>query len=70
IEQVQLPAKIYRVRKSDTLAKIARQFGVSIAQIRKLNKLSGEVKSGMRLIIRPAERKVLVTDAQGRRSYQ
>jgi membrane-bound lytic murein transglycosylase D len=70
IEQVQLPAKVYRVRKSDTLAKIARQFGVSISQIRKLNKLSGEVKSGMRLIIRPAERKVLVTDAQGKRSYQ
>jgi membrane-bound lytic murein transglycosylase D len=70
IERVHLPAKIYRVRKSDTLSKIARRFGVSTSQIRKLNKLSGEIKAGMRLIIRPAERKVLVTDAQGRRSYQ
>ncbi|MGA0909418.1 MAG: LysM peptidoglycan-binding domain-containing protein, partial [Burkholderiaceae bacterium] len=70
IERVHLPAKIYRVRKSDTLTKIARRFGVSTAQIRKLNKLSGDIKTGMRLIIRPSERKVLVTDAQGRRSYQ
>ena len=70
IERVHLPAKIYRVRKSDTLSKIARRFGVSTSQIRKLNKLTGDIRAGMRLIIRPAERKVLVTDAQGRRSYQ
>ncbi|MEY3016277.1 MAG: transglycosylase SLT domain-containing protein [Burkholderiaceae bacterium] len=70
IERVHLPAKIYRVRKSDTLTKIARRFGVSTAQIRKLNKLSGDIKTGMRLIIRPSERRVLVTDAQGRRSYR
>ncbi len=70
IEHVHLPAKIYRVKKSDTLSKIARRFDVSVSDIRRLNKLSGNVKVGMRLIIRPAETKVLVTDAQGRRSYR
>lgn len=70
VESVTLPAKIYRVRKKDTLAKIARRFGVSTTSLKQLNKLKGEVKVGMRLVIRPAERRTLVTDAQGRRVYR
>ena len=42
VERVRLPAKVYRVRKNDTLAKIARRFGISVATLKKLNNLSGE----------------------------
>lgn len=70
IELVTIPAKVYRVKKKDTIAKIAKRHGVTVQALARLNKLKGEVRSGMGLVIRPAERKTLVTDAQGRKFYQ
>ncbi len=70
VERVVVPAKTYRVKKKDTLARIAARFGVSESTLRALNHLSGEVKAGMRLTIAPAQTKTLVTDAQGRSSFE
>jgi len=43
----------YTVRKGDTLAKIARRCGVSVASIKKLNRLnSNTIRVGQILIIR------------------
>jgi LysM repeat protein len=45
----------YTVRKGDTLAKIARRCGVSVASLKKLNGLSGDTISvGQTLVIRAA----------------
>jgi LysM repeat protein len=63
VEQVTIPAKIYRVKKKDTLQKIAKRFGLSVATLRRLNKLEGEVRAGMRLVIRPAQRKIVTQQA-------
>ena len=43
----------YTVRKGDTLAKIARRCGVSVASMKKLNGLSGStIRVGQTLVIR------------------
>lgn len=43
----------YTVRKGDTLAKIARRCGISVASLKKLNGLSGDTISvGQTLVIR------------------
>lgn len=65
VERVRLPAKVYRVRKNDTLAKIARRFGISVATLKKLNNLSGEPKVGTRLTVRASRTQVVVTDSKG-----
>jgi LysM repeat protein len=50
----------YTVRKGDTLAKIARRCGVSVASLKKLNGLSGDtIMVGQTLTIRAS-----VTSAQ------
>lgn len=63
VEQVTIPAKTYKVKKKDTLQKIAKRFGLSVATLRRLNKLEGEVRAGMRLVIRPAQRKIVTQQA-------
>jgi membrane-bound lytic murein transglycosylase D len=63
VESVVVPAKTYRVKKKDTLQKIAKRFGLSISSLRRLNKLEGEVRAGMRLVIRPAHRKIVTRQA-------
>jgi len=65
VEQVRLPAKVYRVRKTDTLASIARRFGISVATLKTLNNLKGEPKPGMRLTVQPSRTQVVVTDGKG-----
>jgi LysM repeat protein len=43
----------YTVRKGDTLAKIARRCGVSVASIKKLNRLSSNtIRVGQTLVLR------------------
>jgi LysM repeat protein len=43
----------YTVRKGDTLSKIARRCGVSVASLKKLNRLSGDtICAGQTLVIR------------------
>jgi membrane-bound lytic murein transglycosylase D len=65
VERVQLPAKVYRVRKKDTLASIARRFGMSVATLKQLNNLTAEPKAGTRLTIQPSRTQVVVTDSKG-----
>ena len=65
VERVRLPAKVYRVRKNDTLAKIARRFGISVGTLKKLNRLAGEPKVGTRLTVRASRTQVVVTDSKG-----
>jgi hypothetical protein len=49
----------YTVRKGDTLAKIARRCGVSVASLRNLNGLSGNIiRVGQTLVIRGPRAKV------------
>jgi len=48
---------IYKVKRGDTLAKIARKFGVSVSEIKRRNRLrSSRIYAGQKLII-PTKRK-------------
>jgi len=49
--------KYYTVRKGDTLSKIAKRYGVTVASIRKLNKVGKSVKRGKKLKIKTVERR-------------
>lgn len=68
IEKVHVPAVHHRVTSKDTLARIANRYRVSQSEIRRLNKLTGELQSGQRLLIRPARVQTVVTDENGRRN--
>lgn len=68
VEREQIRAIYHRVRKSDTLAKIARRYKVSQAELRRLNKLTAEIQPGQRLLIRPASTRTVMTDEQGKKS--
>ncbi len=49
------PARYYVVRKGDTLGRLASRFRVSIADLRRHNRLrSARLTSGQRLVVRPA----------------
>jgi len=63
VQEITIPAKTYRVKKKDTLQKIARRFGLSVATLKRLNRLEGEVKAGMNLVIQPAQRKTVTERA-------
>lgn len=47
----------HKVKKGETLAKIARKYGVTVAAIRKDNKVGKSVKTGTRLRIRTVQRR-------------
>lgn len=68
VEKETIHAVYHRVGKKDTLAKIAKRYGVNIASIREVNKLEGEPNPGQRLLIRHAKTQTVVTDEQGRRT--
>ena len=68
VEKVHVPAVYHRVTSKDTLARIAKRYRVSQAEIRRLNKLEGELKAGQRLLIRPARTDTVVTDENGRKT--
>lgn len=57
-------ASVYKVKKSETLSRIAKKTGVSVAELKRLNGLSGSrVKAGKVLVLResaPEEPKVKV----------
>ena len=45
---------VYKVRRGDTLSRIAKKYGVSVSKLRQYNKLSSDlVKIGQLLVVRP-----------------
>ena len=65
VERVRVPGPIYRVRKKDTLATIAKRFRITVETLRALNNLKGEPKVGTRLRVGPTRSRVIVTDSKG-----
>lgn len=68
IEKEKVTAVYHKVGKKDSLAKIAKRYKVSTDEIMRLNKLSGEVQPGQRLLIRTAKTQTVMTNEQGVRT--
>ncbi len=70
IEKERLNAVYHRVTKRDTLAKIAKRYGVTQAQIRRLNKMDADtgITPGQRLLVRGALTQTVITDERGKRT--
>jgi membrane-bound lytic murein transglycosylase D len=69
IEKEHQSAVYHRVRAKETLARIAKRYGVTQSAIRRLNgQFEGEVQVGQRLLIRPSRVQTVVTDPQGRKT--
>ena len=47
----------HKVRKGETIAKIAKKYGVTVADIRKLNKVRKRLKTGTKLKIKTVQRR-------------
>ncbi len=47
----------HKVRKGETIAKIAKKYGVTVADIRKLNKVGKKLKTGTKLKIKTVQRR-------------
>lgn len=65
IEKERTEPLYHRVRKNETLASIAKRYGISAERLRTLNKLEGEATLGQRLLIRPAQTRTVMTNEQG-----
>ncbi len=64
--------RVYKVKKGDTLIKIARRFKVSVSEIRKVNKLKGStIRVGQKLkipfyrMLKPVEKGVYIKKRKG-----
>jgi membrane-bound lytic murein transglycosylase D len=67
-ELVNQPAAYHRVARRDTLATIARRYGTTVAELRKLNNLSKDsVAVGTNLMVRPARTQTQLTLENGDR---
>ncbi|MBB1543480.1 MAG: LysM peptidoglycan-binding domain-containing protein [candidate division SR1 bacterium] len=49
----------YNVQKGDTLESISQEFGVTVAELKKINKLSGDISAGQKLIVSDNEDGIL-----------
>ena len=67
-ESVDKPAVYHTVRAKDSLARIARRYGISAATLTAWNGLKQGIKRGMRLLVRQATTQTLLTDERGRQS--
>ncbi len=56
--------KFHKVRRGETLPRIARRIGVPVAELRRVNRVSEPLKSGSRVLI-PATRQALAEAAPG-----
>jgi membrane-bound lytic murein transglycosylase D len=66
IERERSNAVYHRVKRKDTLASVAKRYGVSLSNLRALNKLKDDtLTAGMRLLIRPAQTRTVMTDERG-----
>jgi LysM repeat protein len=68
IEKETLGPVYHRVTKKDSLAKIAKRYGVTAGDLKSTNHLEGEPVVGQRLLIRPARTQTVVTDERGKRT--
>lgn len=57
----ELTVKYHRVKKGETLASIARRYGVTVSSIRSANKIGKRVKTGQRLKINTYKRRYITT---------
>jgi len=67
-EQVDRPAVYHTVAKTESLASIARRYGITAATLAAWNGAKQTVKRGMRLLVQPASTQTLLTDEDGDRS--
>lgn len=67
-EQVERPARYHTVRNKESLAAIARRYGVSASTLAAWNGLKDGVRTGMRLLVAPAATQTLLTREDGGRS--
>jgi membrane-bound lytic murein transglycosylase D len=68
IEKETLGPVYHRVTKKESLAKIAKRYGVTASDLKSTNQLEGEPVVGQRLLIRPARTQTVVTDERGKRT--
>ena len=67
-EEVRKPAVYHTVGRKESLASIARRYGVSAATLTAWNDVKRGVRRGMRLLVSPAATQTLLTDETGDRS--
>ncbi|WVN42495.1 transglycosylase SLT domain-containing protein [beta proteobacterium MWH-UniP1] len=69
IEKEHISAVYHKVTSKDTLARIAKRYGVTTSNIRKLNgQFEGEVKAGQRLLIRAPRTQTVMVDHMGKKT--
>jgi len=67
VEVVNRPARYQRIKRNDTLGKVAKRWGVSTRTLRRWNGLkSNKVRRGQRLLVRQPSRQTIQTTALGR----
>ena len=67
-EEITKPAQYHTVRPKESLATIARRYGLSAATLAAWNDVKRGVRRGMRLLVQPAATQTLLTDEDGDRS--
>lgn len=66
-EQVEKPAVYHTVKRKESLASIAKRYGLSAATLAAWNGVKRDVKRGMRLLVSPASTQTVLTDEGGDR---
>jgi membrane-bound lytic murein transglycosylase D len=64
-ERVVRPAQYHTVKRKETLASIARRYGVSTGTLTAWNGLKQGIHNGMRLLVRPTTTQTLLTNEHG-----
>ena len=67
-EEISKPAQYHTVRPKESLASIARRYGLSAATLTAWNDVKRGVRRGMRLLVQPAATQTMLTDEDGDRS--
>jgi len=62
---VSTPAAHHRVRRGETLAGVARRYGVSVQSLRQWNGGTKAARPGARLVVRPARTQTVLTTQSG-----
>jgi membrane-bound lytic murein transglycosylase D len=70
IEREYVPAKIYVVRKNETWQSIARKWRVRVSDLKALNRGVAQIKEGIKLVLRRATSRTVITEANGKRIYK